>query len=96
MKYFAVNYEYNPANPEIAKVRPAHREFTGKLFDEGTIVASGPFTDSQGGALIIVRFNDDDTEVADVIHLMNDDPFYQEGCLQGRSFREWNPVKARF
>ncbi|MBK4138132.1 hypothetical protein GWO52_06835 [Corynebacterium macginleyi] len=96
MKYFAVNYDYNPASPEIAKVRPAHREFTGQLFDEGTIVASGPLTDSQGGALIIVCFDDDNTQVSDVIALMDKDPFYQEGCLQGRSFREWTPVKARF
>ena len=59
-------------------------------------MASGPLTDSQGGALIVVRFDGDDTQVADVIQLMNDDPFYQQGCLRGRSFREWNPVKARF
>ena len=33
MKYFAVSYDYNPNNPEIAKARPAHREFTAQLFE---------------------------------------------------------------
>ena len=46
MKYFAVSYDYNPNSPEIAKARPAHREFTAQLFEEGTIIATGPLTDS--------------------------------------------------
>lgn len=95
MKYFAVSYDYNPNNPGIAKARPAHREFTAQLFEEGTIIATGPLTDSKGGALIIVGLADD-AVVADVIALMDNDPFYQAGCITGRSFREWNPVNARF
>jgi len=87
MKYFAVSYDYNPNNPEIAKARPAHREFTAQLFEEGTIIATGPLTDSKGGALVIVGLADD---------AMDKDPFYQAGCITGRSFREWNPVNARF
>ena len=95
MKYFAVSYDYNPTNPEIAKARPAHREFTSQLFEEGSIIATGPLTDSKGGALIIVAL-DDDAVVADAIALMDNDPFYQAGCITGRSFREWSPVNARF
>lgn len=38
----------------------------------------------------------DDAVVADAIALMDNDPFYQAGCITGRSFREWNPVNARF
>ena len=95
MKYFAVSYDYNPNNPEIAKARPAHREFTAQLFEEGTIIATGPLTDSKGGALIIVGLADG-AVVADAIALMDNDPFYQASCITGRSFREWNPVNARF
>ena len=52
-------------------------------------------TDSKGGALIIAGLADD-AVVADAIALRDKDPFYQAGCITGRSFREWNPVNARF
>lgn len=96
MKYFAVSYEYNPKNPIIAQTRPQHREFIGVLQEKGQICGSGPFTDSKGGALIVLQFEDESIEVAQVIELMDQDPFYTEGAVTGRAFREWNPVINSF
>ena len=96
MKYFAVSYEYNPSNPVIANVRPKHREFIGALHEKGQICGSGPFTDSKGGALIVLQFEDESIEVAQVIALMDQDLFSTEGAVTGRAFREWNPVINSF
>ena len=96
MKYFAVSSEYNPSNPVIAEVRPKHREFIGALHDKGQICGSGPYTDSKGGALIVLKFEDESVKVADVIALMDQDPFYTEGAVTGRAFRELNPIINSF
>ncbi|MDO5031664.1 YciI family protein [Corynebacterium sp.] len=96
MKYFAVTYDYKPENPVIAKARPAHREFIGGLKDKGQILGSGPLTDSKGGALIVLQFDDEDTAVSRVIEIMDQDPFYTAGAVTARSFREWNPVINSF
>lgn len=92
MKYFAVSYEYNPSNPRLTEVRPAHREFIGALHAEGNILGSGPHTDSKGGALIVLQFDDADVAVADVLAIMDQDPFWEAGLVTARSVREWNPV----
>ena len=96
MKYFAVSYEYNPQNPAIAENRPAHREFIGDLNEKGIILGSGPFTDSKGGALIVLQFTDEATEVAEAIKIMDQDPFFVCGAVPARAFREWNPVINSF
>lgn len=95
MTYFAVSYEYNPNNPQIAKTRPAHREFIASLHAEGKILGSGPHPDSLGGALIILQLADA-TSTKDVIALMDQDPYYIAGTITKRSFREWNPVINSF
>lgn len=96
MKYFAVSYDYNPSNPIIAQARPKHREFIGALHAKGQVCGSGPFTDSKGGALIVLQFEDESVEVAQVIEIMDQDPFYTEGAVTARAFREWNPVINSF
>lgn len=91
MDTFAAIYQY-PANSEgIVTVRPRHRAFLGGLKDRGLLVGSGPFTDDEAGALIVIRLPKPAT-VEDAATLLNDDPFYQEGLLTDRSIRPWNPV----
>ncbi len=91
MKYFAAIYDYKPQNPLVAQTRAKHREFIAALHAEGKIFASGPFTDTFGGALIIFALSDD-AQVADALKLTEQDPFVQAGVVTARSVREWNPV----
>lgn len=95
MTYYAVTYSYSPDNEAIPTHRPAHREFIAALKEEGKIVGSGPFTDGEGGALIIIELPDGSTLV-DAADLMNADPFHEQGLLAGRTIRQWNPVIKTF
>lgn len=95
MTYFAVTYTYSPDSDDIVNLRPVHREFIGSLKEDGQIVGSGPFTDGEGGALIIIELEDGATLV-DAEALMNKDPFHVEGALDNRSIRMWNPVIKAF
>lgn len=96
MQYFAFIYEYNPLNPRLGDVRPAHREFIGALHAEGKICGSGPFTDSKGGALIVLQFPEGEADVKAAMDIMDKDPFWAEGIVTAREIREWNPVINSF
>lgn len=91
MNYYACHYTYADGDTDIARVRPDHRSFLGKLKDEGILVASGPYTDGNGSALIIIRLPENST-IDDAYELMDQDPFRIEDVLAGRSIRLWNPV----
>lgn len=95
MTYFAVHYLYADKSEHIVKLRPVHRAWLGSLEDEGILVASGPYTDGLGGALILIRLPESAT-ISDAEELMNNDPFHQEDALAGRTIRVWNPVKNIF
>ena len=95
MKFFAVLYEYNADHPRLDDVRPKHREFIGTLKSKDQILGSGPFTDSRGGALIVLQL-DSSTTVEDVTTIMDGDPYWVEGLIDKREIREWNPVINSF
>ncbi|WP_371152138.1 YciI family protein [Buchananella felis] len=94
MAFVAVEYVYDPAlAEEMAQVRPAHREFLASLFEQGKLVASGPFTEADApGALILLAVED----VAAGLELLEADPFFQANLIAGRSARAWNPVIGEF
>ena len=48
MTVFAIEYHYPADSPQIIELRPAHREFLGKLKEEGKLIGSGPYTDGDG------------------------------------------------
>lgn len=91
MNYFAVHYTYADGDDNIVRLRPEHRQFLGRLRDEGTLVASGPYTDGHGSALIIIRL-DDHATLDDAYDLMDNDPFVVHDVLAGRKIRAWDPV----
>lgn len=95
MTYFAVLYSYNPASEKVVETRPVHREFIAKLHGEGKIVGSGPFVDSDGGALIVIQL-DEGSNLADAEQLMNQDPFFSRNVIDRREIRTWNPVTNIF
>ncbi len=90
MTVFAIEYRYAPDSEKITEIRPAHREFLAQLKEEGKLIGSGPFTDGDGGALIVIRLKD--ATLADAQSLMDADPFHTQGALDGRVFHTWNPV----
>lgn len=91
MKYFAIEYRYPADSQAIVDTRPVHREFLGALKENGTLVGSGPFLDAEGGALIVIRLGDE-ALIDEVEELFDQDPFYQQGLLDSRIIRPWNPV----
>ncbi|MFP7364637.1 YciI family protein [Corynebacterium callunae] len=95
MTYFAVTYSYSPDSEAVVAARPVHREFVASLLAEGKIVGSGPFTDGEGGALIVIALPEGSTLV-DAETVMNNDPFYKEGVLDNRTIQTWNPVSKIF
>lgn len=91
MTTFAVIYKYEADSEKITEIRPKHREFLGQLKQEGKLVGSGPFTDGDGGALIVIRLPEP-AALDDAIALMDTDPFFVGGALEGRAFHTWDPV----
>lgn len=91
MSIIAVTYEYRPNNPRIAENRAAHDSFLLGLRAEGQVVASGPFTDSKGGELIVLRLASSGESTQEAIALLDHDPYFRSGCITARSFRIWQP-----
>lgn len=73
-------------DPARLDLRPAHRERSAALAEQGVLLAGGPFAD-QSGALLV--FATDDMEV--VRAALDDDPYYSapacgsRRCSRGRS-----------
>ncbi|MEZ4523942.1 MAG: YciI family protein [Thermomicrobiales bacterium] len=85
MKY-ATFIEYGNRD-SIAEIRPAHREYLGKLRESGQLAASGPFTDDSG-ALIIYEADSEE----EAVQLLEADPFRQAGVFQSYTMKPWNQV----
>ena len=88
MTVFAVEYVYAANSTETRnEVRPAHREWTGRLAQDSVIVASGPYGDG-AGALLIFKAADE----AALNELLRQDPFAAAGVISGTRTTEWAPV----
>lgn len=95
MNTFAILYEYITDADQVATHRPQHRAFLSELQDNGQLIGSGPFTDENGGALIIIRLPEP-AGITDAEQLMDADPFNRHGIITERQIRSWNPVKNVF
>lgn len=88
MTVFAVEYVYGAESAEIRDAtRPAHREWTAGLAQEGTLLASGPYGDGAGALLI---FNAEDEHALN--ELLRQDPFAAAGAISGTRTMAWAPV----
>ena len=63
MTVFAIEYHYPADSSQIIELRPAHREFLGKLKEEGKLIGSGPYTDGDGDALIVIHRRSEERRV---------------------------------
>ncbi|MDT0164435.1 YciI family protein [Actinotalea sp. AC32] len=107
MTSFAVRYTYADRPERLDAVRPEHRAFLRSLLEAGTLLASGPLVgpsteqaagedghegDAAPGALLLLRGRD----VAEVLSVLDDDPFARESLVAHRSVRRWDPVIGPF
>ncbi|MFZ2623675.1 MAG: YciI family protein [Propionibacterium sp.] len=92
MPFFAVQYTYDPAKDADA-VRPRHRAYLSKLFDNGLLRASGPLPGTDPvQALLIFRTAD----LASTVELSDSDPMVTEGVVASRQVNAWDPVIGVF
>ncbi len=88
MTVFAVEYVYDAESAEVRDAsRPAHREWTSGLADDGVLLASGPYGDGTG-ALLILRAADE----AALNGLLKQDPFAAAGAIAGTRSTVWAPL----
>ncbi len=87
MATFAVTYTYGASAEALNEIRPIHREYLGKLLEEGVLLASGPFVEADGALLIVSAGS-----VEEVAHLLDKDPFDIAGMISERAITQWNPV----
>ena len=87
---FAAIIEYSQDQAKIQSGRPAHRQYLGSLKEKGQLVASGPFTDDSGGALIVYEA----ASKEEAEKLLQGDPFHQNGIFLKYQLRPWNPLIA--
>lgn len=92
MATFTVTYVYDDARAaEIDAIRPDHRAFLAAAAQEGSLLASGPWTEGNPGALLVLRAESAEAALA----LLDEDPFRVGGLILERTARGWNPVIGR-
>ena len=84
---FAAIIDYKPDDPQLATVRPVHRQYLAELRDKGKLAISGPFTEG-GGALIVYEAESKDEAEA----MYQADPFTTAGVFLSHVIRPWNPI----
>ncbi|HIW45358.1 MAG TPA: hypothetical protein H9884_00420 [Candidatus Yaniella excrementigallinarum] len=88
MNIYAVNYVYDDTSAAGRdEIRPVHVEFLQDCFDKGRLLVSGPVDDG-AGALLIITGQDE----ADVLKLMDNDPFAKNELITERTIRKWGVV----
>ena len=90
MPFFAAILEYGEDAERRQEVRPSHREYQKGLMESGKLLQAGPFGDDSG-AIIIYEAAD----LAEVQALLTNDPFAQNGVIEGATIKEWNIVMSR-
>ncbi|UBU10278.1 YciI family protein [Nonomuraea gerenzanensis] len=83
MALFVLTYGYHDT-PLRAERREDHLAHLNKLWEQGSLVAAGPFTDLTAG-LIVLRAEDEAAARA----LVDQDPYTQLEVTKDRSLREW-------
>jgi hypothetical protein len=91
MSLFAVHYSYSDDTTARDEHRPAHREFLSALAGDGVVLLSGPYAavdEAPDAALILVRGE----SAAEIVELLREDPFQQQGLVEQVAVREWSPI----
>lgn len=86
MRHFFIEIIYKAELEEVARVRPLHREFLKKGYENGMLLMSGPQVPRIGG-FAIARGE----TMEKVAEFFKDDPYQKEGVAK-YEFMEINPV----
>ena len=87
MAVFVVELAFDQDESARLAVRPAHREYLKVLFDQGSLVMSGPLADDSGAILV---YEAPDSGVVEAI--LAADPYSRSGGVRRVSLREWTPI----
>lgn len=77
---------------EISQFTDAHRAYLNGLYEQGIVLASGPFDPRTGGALLL-RVPDNDVSAA-LDRVRDNDPFTKAGVVNYELIA-WNPGTGR-
>jgi hypothetical protein len=91
MSLFAVHYSYSDDTAARDEHRAAHRAFLSALADDGVVLMSGPYAavdEAPDAALLVLRGE----SAAELVELLREDPFQQQGLVEQVAVREWTPV----
>lgn len=91
MSLFVVHYSYSDDTDARDEHRPAHRAFLGGLATDGVVLLSGPYTsidEAPDAAMLICA----GPSAAELVELLRQDPFQQQGLVEQVAVREWTPV----
>ncbi|MEV0236047.1 YciI family protein [Nonomuraea sp. NPDC050786] len=83
MALFVLTYGYNDT-PLRAERREDHLAHLNKLFEQGSLVAAGPYTDLTAG-MIVLQAEDEAAAQA----LVDQDPYTQLQVTNDRRLRQW-------
>lgn len=90
MPYFAAMLQYGEDAERRQQVRPSHREYQRGLLEAGKLLQAGPYVDDSGAIIVY-----DAADLSEVQELLTNDPFAQNGIIQGATIKEWNIVMSR-
>ena len=88
MTVYAVRYTYNDNTDGLLATRPLHRAWLAERLAAGALLASGPFADGTGGALLIFRAGTDDELADQLAH----DPYASHDVLASVETHAWEQV----
>ncbi len=86
MPVYVITIEYTKPMPEVEAATPGHRAYLKQLFEQGRIIASGPFVPRTGGVLLLRA-----ADRAGVDAVIVADPFHLQGIAR-YDVREWSPT----
>ena len=82
---YAALYTYDQTRDDIGELRPAHRAHLKDLYDQGSLLASGPRGD---GALLLLTADSEEGARA----LLENDPFIVSGIVIDVDLAPWTVV----
>ncbi len=80
---YLVEYSLKGDDPR-KDLKPAHKDFLRKYYEDGTLICAGVFTDGPGGYLLFRTASEEETR-----RILEQDPYIVNGARQYR-IRAWD------
>ena len=86
MNIHIIDLHYLVNEDEVTEVRPAHRKFLDRGYENGMFIASGPKADKTGGVILAKG------DISEIKAFIKNDPFYSNHIAR-YSFNSFDAVK---